>query len=345
MEQRISFASDNISGVHPAVMAAIAQANAGTAPSYAEDAYSKKAAGLVAKLFGDKAIPFFVLTGTGANVLALKAMVSSYHAIVHSHIAHIHADETGAPEVFLGCKLRPVVTGENGKVTPELVKPLLKEKGNPHHNQPKVISIAQTTEWGTVYTPDEVRALAAFAHENDMYLHMDGARLANAAAGLGTPVKAFTTDAGVDVVSLGGTKNGIMIGEAVVFLNPVLAEHFPYIRKQGMQLYSKMRFVAAQFIAYLTNDVWLENARHANAMAKRLSEGIRNLPHLTVIRPTEANGVFVRLSPQHSHALQKEFDFHVIDETEAHHDVRLMLAFNTPAEHVDAFIAAASKLK
>lgn len=344
-DKRISFASDNNSGVHPAIMKALAEANIGTVPSYAEDHYSKQATRLVAGLFGDKAVTFFALTGTGANILGLKPMLSSHHAIVHSHIAHIHTDETGAAEAFIGCKLRPVTTGENGKVTPELVRPLLKEKGNPHHNQPRVISIAQTTEWGTVYTPEEVRALAAFAHENGMYLHMDGARLANAAAALNMPVASFTTDAGVDVVSLGGTKNGLMIGEAVVFLNPDLAESFPYIRKQSMQLYSKMRFVAAQFIAYLTDDLWLKNARHANAMAKRLSEGIRNLPHVTLLRPTEANGVFARLSPEHSRALQETFYFYTIDETETYHDARLMLSFNTPAEHVDAFIAAVRALQ
>lgn len=345
MDNRISFASDNNSGAHPAVMAAMAEANTGTEPSYAEDRYSKKAAGLVAGLFGDKAVPFFVLTGTAANILALKAMLGSHHAIIHSHIAHIHTDETGAPEALIGCKLRPVTVGENGKLTPELAEPLLADKGNPHHSQPKVLSIAQTTEWGTVYTPDEVRALGAFAHENGMYLHMDGARLANAAAALGVPVREFTTDAGVDAVSLGGTKNGLMIGEAVVFLNPELAESFPYIRKQGMQLYSKMRFVAAQFIAYLTDDLWLKNARHANAMAARLTDGIRDLPHVALLRPTEANGVFIRLSPEHSRALQKDFHFYTIGETDEYHDARLMLAFNTPAEHVDAFIAAIKALK
>lgn len=345
MDSRISFASDNNFGVHPAVMEAMVEANVGTTPSYAEDPYSKKAAQLITALFGGKGIPFFVLTGTGANILGLKAMLDSYHAVIHSHIAHIHTDETGAPEAYIGCKLRPVTVSENGKLTPELIKPLLTDRGNPHHSQPKVISIAQTTEWGTVYTPDEVRALGTFAHENNLFLHMDGARLANAAAALNVPVKEFTTEAGVDVVSLGGTKNGLMIGEAVVFLNPTLAENFPYIRKQGMQLYSKMRFVAAQFIAYLTDDLWLKNARHANNMAVRLAKGIENIPHVSLLCPAEANGVFIRLLPEHCRELQKHFYFYTINETNEYHDARLMLGFNTPAEHVDALIAALKALR
>lgn len=341
-----SFASDNVSGVHPKIFEAMLKANEGMAPAYGDDEYSAKAVAIIKQHLGEQAQPYFVSLGTAANVLGLGTVTSSWGAVLCADCAHIHCDECGAPEAKLGCKLYTIPT-KDGKIVPEdCERYLLMAKGDVHHSQPQVISITQSTELGTVYTIPEIKALADFAHANGLYLHMDGARISNAAAALNLPLKAFTTDLGVDIISLGGTKNGLMCGEAVVFLNPEIGYEFPFIRKQSMHLISKMRFIAAQFIEYLSNDLWLKNATNANAMTKRLAEGISGLPHVKICHPVEVNGIFARIDKSHVVRLAKDFHFYVLDPCD-HPDypqgfqsVRLMTSFDTTAEQVDEFIKA-----
>ncbi|UZP68077.1 low specificity L-threonine aldolase [Desulfovibrio mangrovi] len=339
----INFASDNASGVHPRVLAALGRANEGFARAYGDDRHTAEADAVFKTLFGDDIAVFYAINGTGANVLGLKSLVRSYHAVICSQMAHINVDETGAPEASIGCKLL-TLPSPNGKITPEQVKPLLAAQGVVHHSQPKAISITQATEFGEVYTPDEVRALADLAHAHGMFLHMDGARIANAAAFLGVDVNAFTRDAGVDVLSFGGTKNGMMFGEAVVFFNvsanPVPSSDFPYLRKQNLQLLSKMRYVSCQFAEMLRDGLWLESARHANAMAQRLARGLEAVSGMTVVNRVEANEVFVAMSPERIDVLQEQFYFYVWDASL--HQARLVCSFNTTEAEVDAFIAAAA---
>jgi len=335
----INFASDNASGVHPRVLEALGRANSGFARAYGDDPFTQEADSAFCRVFGDDIAVFYVVNGTGANVLALKSLTRSYHAVVCAQMAHINVDETGAPEAQTGCKLLPLVSA-NGKITPEQVRPLLAAKGVVHHNQPKGISITQATEFGEVYTPQEVRALADLAHENGMFLHMDGARLANAAASLGGDVNAFTRDAGVDVLSFGGTKNGMMFGEAVIFFRAgergEAVTDFPYLRKQNLQLFSKMRYASCQFAEMLRDGLWLENAARANAMAARLAEGLAALPHVRIANRVQANEVFACMQPGHIAALQEHFYFYVWDE--AAHLVRLVCSFDTTEKEVDAFL-------
>ncbi|MBI3554995.1 MAG: aminotransferase class V-fold PLP-dependent enzyme, partial [Deltaproteobacteria bacterium] len=266
------FASDNNAGIHPAILAAIAEANQGHASAYGDDDYTARAVVKFREHFGNDADVFFVFNGTAANVLSLMTLTSSFSAVLCAATAHIENDECGAPEKFTGCKLVTIETPD-GKLTPELLRPSIKGGGDQHHVQPRAISISQTTELGTVYTAAEVRALADFAHAHGMFLHMDGARISNAAASLHTTLRAITRDAGVDVLSFGGTKIGLMLGEAVVFFKPELARDFKFVRKQGMQLSSKMRFIAAQFDALLAGDLWRRNASRANSMARLLAGG------------------------------------------------------------------------
>jgi len=332
----MSFASDNCSGIHPEVLQALEKANHGSAISYGGDSWTEKAEGIFKRHFGQDIHVGFVFNGTAANVLALQTMNRSYHAILCSQAAHINEDECGAPEKLTGSKL-VTLPHDNGKITPEICKAYLRGVGSQHHVQARTISISQTTEFGTVYQPDEIRALSKFAHDNGLYLHMDGARISNAAASLGLGLRECTRDLGVDVLSFGGTKNGLMGAEAVVVFRPELATDFKFIRKQGMQLASKMRFISTQFIALLEGDLWLRNAKHANLMAKKLSEGVSKIPSIKITRPTQANGVFAVLSPQMIKALQAKFEFHVWnDET---NEVRWMTAFDTREEEVDQFIS------
>ncbi len=330
-----SFASDNNSGVHPRIMDAIMQANVGHAIGYGDDDYTKKAISLIKQHFGPSSEPFFVFNGTGANVTGLMAATRSYNAIICAETAHIMVDECGAPDKFTGCKLLSLPT-KNGKLTPELVKHHLHGFGFEHHSQPKVISISQTTELGTLYTPEEIRALSNLAHEYSMLLHMDGARLSNAAAALNLPFKAFTTDCGVDFVSFGGTKNGMMYGEAVVILNPTIGGDFKYIRKQGMQLASKMRYISAQFIAYLENNFYLETATHANNMAKLLELKLKEIPQVSITQPVDANGIFAIIPHQAIAELQQEYFFYVWDDSRS--EVRWMTSFDTTETDIDGFI-------
>lgn len=328
------FASDNWAGTHPEVLAAVAAVNVGHQVAYGDDAYTASAQTLFRKHFGDVAEAHFVFNGTGANVLGLESGIRPHEAVITPVSAHINVDECGAPERYIGCKVLTVNTPD-GKLTRDLIKPLLHVFGNEHHSQPRALSITQSTEYGTVYSPDEIALLAAFAHEHGMFLHMDGARIANAAAGLGVPLRAITTDVGVDVLSFGGTKNGVMFGEAVVFLNPELAKGFKFRRKQGMQLASKMRFVAAQFEALLTDDLWLRSATHANAMARLLEKELRAIPGVQVTQPVQANGVFVVFPREHIAALQEKYFFFVWDEAKS--ECRLMCSFDTAEEDIRGF--------
>ena len=336
-----SFASDNNAGAHPEVLAAIARVNAGHVRAYGDDPHTAAAVRRFRAELGDQAEVFFVFGGTGANVTGLQALLRSHEAIICSEFSHIHVDECGAAEKFLGSKLL-TVRPPDGKLTPSLVASRMRGIGDQHHVQPRVVSITQATEYGTVYTAAEIRALAAYAHEHGMLLHVDGARIANAAAALGAPLRAFVTDAGVDVLSFGGTKNGILGGEAVVFLDPALGREARFIRKQAMQLPSKMRFIAAQFDALLADGLWLRSARHANAMARRLADGVRHVPGVTVTQSVDANAVFAILPPEAIAPLQEEFFFYVWDPDRS--EVRWMAAFDTTAEDVDAFIEAVSRV-
>ncbi len=332
-----SFASDNHSGVHPKVMEAFARANQGHAPAYGEDPLTAEADALLRRHFGPGIDPYFVLLGTAANVLGLKAVARSHHAVLCAESAHINVDECGAPEALAGLKLR-TVPGRDGKIAPADLEPFLADLGVQHHNQPRVVSITQSTELGTLYTPDEVRALADFAHGHGMLLHMDGARLANAAAALELGLNDVSGACGVDVLSFGGTKNGLMHGEAVIFFDPGLSRDFRYIRKQGMQLSSKMRFIAAQFAALLGGDLWRENALQANRMAARLAEQARAIPEVRITRPVQANAVFAVIPPRAVAPLQACYPFYVWSQDTG--EVRWMTSFDTTPDDVDSFVEA-----
>ncbi len=331
-----AFASDNNAGAHPEVLAALAAANAGQTPAYGDDPWTTRATARVRALLGERAEVFFVFGGTAANVLGLQALLRPYEAVICAEGAHIDVDECGAPEHLIGAKLLPV-PAPDGKVTVEAAATRYRGIGVPHHVQPRVLSLTQSTEYGTVYGVAEIRALTTWAHEHGLLVHMDGARLANAAATLGVPLREFTVDAGVDCLAFGGTKNGALGAEAVVFPDPARARDFPFIRKQGMQLASKMRFVAAQFAALLEDDLWLRSARHANAMAKRLATGVRDLPGVRITQRVEANAVFAVLPREAIAPLQATHRFYVWDERRF--EVRWMTSWDTTPEDVDDFVA------
>ena len=335
-----SFASDNNAGIHPKVLEAITAANEGHVIAYGDDACTARAIELFRQHFGKHVEVYFVFGGTGANVLGLKAMTRPHHAIVCAHTAHINVDECGAPEKSTGCKLLSLTT-EDGKITVEHVRPYLSAVGNEHHVQPRVISISQATEMGTVYTPAELKALSRFAHKQGMLLHMDGARISNAAASLKTSLRAITGDAGVDVLSFGGAKNGMMYGEAVVFFDPSLAKDFKFTRKQGTHLPSKMRFISAQFEALLSDDLWRQNAAHANRMAQILASELQKIPQIELTQKVESNGVFARVPPKYIPQLQKQYFFYVWDE--AISEVRFMTSFDTTEEDIADFVALVRK--
>src|SRR5271167_130011 len=282
MKPSRSFASDNNASVHPEVLEAIRRANDGPAAAYGDDSHTESAVEKFREHFGSDVAVFFVFNGTAANVLSLQALTRPFHAVLCPESSHIYTDECGAPEKFTGCKLIPLAAPE-GKLTVDAVSRAYHGIGDQHHVQPRVISITQATEVGTVYRPREIEALAKFAHDRKMFLHMDGARIANAAASLGLSLRQATRDLGVDVLSFGGTKNGLMGAEAVVFFRPELAENFQYVRKQGMQLASKMRFMSVQMEALLTNDLWRRNAEHANRMARLLEQEVKKIPRVTIV--------------------------------------------------------------
>ncbi len=331
------FASDNNAGIHPDIMKAIAEANSGHCIGYGDDTYTESTLQKMKEVFGPQSDTFFVLTGTAANVLGIRAFLKPYQSVLCASSSHLNVDECGAPENIAGCKLMEIPS-ENGKLFPESLKPFLEVVGNEHHAQPGAVSITQSTELGTVYTVEEIAALSAFAHNHNMILHMDGARISNAAAHLGIRFRDITFEAGVDLLSFGGTKNGMMIGEAVIIFNQGWAENFKYIRKQGMQLLSKMRFISAQFAAFFNGDLWLKNAKHANYMAKLLSDGIRDIPGCRITQKVEANAVFVKL-PSHSiDELKKRYFFYTWDT--GNHIIRLMTSFDTTENDVTGLLHA-----
>jgi threonine aldolase len=334
MKPARSCASDNTAGVHPEVLKAIASANQGHAVGYGDDPYTESAVRKFKQHFGPDIEVFIVFNGTAANCLSLKALTNSYNAVICAEAAHIYTDECGAPENYTGCKLIPLPT-RDGRLTVESVSQAYHGIGDQHHVQARVISITQSTEVGTVYKPAEIKALARFAHERGMFLHVDGARIANAAASLGQSLRQATRDLGVDVLSFGGTKNGALGAEAVVFFDKKLGHDFLYLRKQGMQLASKMRFISAQFDALLTGDLWLKSAQHANRMARRLQKRLGEIPQVKIIHKVEANGVFAKIPRAAIAKLQKRYFFYVWNEKQS--VVRWMCSFDTTEQDVKEF--------
>nr|WP_264794385.1 low specificity L-threonine aldolase [Arthrobacter mangrovi] len=331
------FASDNYSGVHPEILTALAHANGGHQVSYGEDDYTARLQEIIQTHFGAQAVAYPVFNGTGANVLSLQSMLPRWGAVICAATAHINVDENGAPERVGGMKLLPVPT-EDGKLTPELIDREAWGWGDEHRAQPLAVSLTQSTELGTLYSIEEIRAIADHAHGHGMKLHMDGARLANAAAALDVPLREFTTDAGVDIVSLGGTKNGLLFGECVVVLNPEAAAGLPYLRKMNMQLASKMRFISAQFVALLEDGLWLRSAAHANAMAARLRAAVAGIDGVRPTQETQANAVFATLPAGAADRIRKKFRFY--DWDAARGEVRWMCSFDTSEADVDAFAEA-----
>lgn len=326
-----SFASDNNSGVHPLVLDAIIRANDNHAVGYGDDPWTVQAETKLKEVFGESASPYFVFNGTGANSVALQAVTRPFNSILCAETAHIHVDECGAPARMSGCSLIPIATPD-GKLTPELLKPHLHGFGFCHHSQPKAVYISQASELGTVYTIEEVRAIADLLHSYNMYLHMDGARLANACACLNCSMKEATIDAGVDILSFGGTKNGMMMGEAVITFRPELAEYMPYIRKQSAQLASKLRYISAQFIPYLENDLWLKNARHANACARRLADVLEEFPEVHITQKVESNQIFFTLPSEPLKKLQEKYFFYMWNE--AINEARFVTSWDTTEEDI-----------
>jgi threonine aldolase len=335
------FASDNNAGVHPEVLKEMLAVNTGHTIGYGSDVYTDKAKELFRKHLGESAEIFFVFNGTAANVLGLTGVTRSWNSVITAFSAHIEQDECGAPEKFTGCKVLSVDSAD-GKITVEKVAKHMHGFDFEHHSQPKVISITQATEMGTVYSKDEIVELSAFAHENNMLLHMDGARLANAAVSLDLPFKNFTTDAGVDILSFGGTKNGMMFGEAVCFLKPGLSENFKYIRKQGMQLASKMRFISAQYIAYFGNDLWKRCAAHSNAMAGLLYDKVKDVKGLRITQKVQSNGIFVIIPHTIAEKLRQEYFFYPWNEETS--EYRWMTSWDTTEEDIRNFMFLLEKL-
>ncbi|WP_274567605.1 threonine aldolase family protein [Streptomyces spiramyceticus] len=331
------FASDNYAGAHPEVLAAIALANGGHQVAYGEDDYTDHLQRIMHSHFGPFAEAFPVFNGTGANVVALQALTDRWGAVIAAESAHINVDECGAPERVGGLKLLTVPTPD-GKLTPELIDRQAYGWEDEHRAMPQVVSITQNTELGTVYTPDEIRAICDHAHQHGMKVHLDGARISNAAASLDVPLRTFTNTVGVDILTFGGTKNGMVFGEAVVVLNPDAVRAMKHLRKMSMQLASKMRFVSVQLEAMLARDLWLRNARHANEMAQRLAAGVRTVDGVEILYPVQANAVFARLPHDVSVRLQERYRFYFWDEAAG--DVRWMCSFDTSEDDVDGFVQA-----
>lgn len=332
-----SFGSDNHAGVHARILDAIQEANRGPAVAYGADAHTAAAVAKFREHFGKNADVYFCFNGTGANIIALATLARPFNAVICSEHAHINADECGAPENYTGCKLLTVHTAD-GKITVDDIGRQLRGRLDQHRVQPAVVSITQASELGTVYGAAEVRDIAAFCHGHGLYLHMDGARIGNAAASLGQGLGAITGDLGVDILSFGGTKNGLLLGEAVVCFNPELSKNTIFIRKQAMQLASKMRFIAAQFTALLSDDLWLQNASHANRMAKLLETKVKDIPGLRIVQPVQANAVFASLPRQAIDKLLKKYFFYIWDEDK--NEVRWMASFNITEKQIEDFALA-----
>ncbi len=332
-----SFGSDNHAGVHPAVLQAIHDANCGPAVAYGADAHTEACIEKFRGHFGRQADVYLVFNGTGANVIALSSLARSFNAVICSEHAHINADECGAPENLTGCKLKTIHSAD-GKLTNTDIARHLEGRLDQHRVQPAVVSITQPSELGTVYSVREVKEIAAFCHQHGLYLHMDGARLCNAAVSLGKGLGAITGELGVDILSFGGTKNGLLLGEAVVCFHPELSRNTVFIRKQAMQLASKMRFIAAQFNALFSDDLWLKNAAHANRMAKLLEAKVREIPRVKIVQPVQANAVFASLPRPALDKLLKKYFFYTWDEEK--NEVRWMTSFNTTEKEIENFAAA-----
>jgi threonine aldolase len=328
------FASDNNAGVHPEIMSVLQKINEGHTVAYGDDVYTASAIEKLKQTLGQEARPWFVFIGTAANVLGLDAATKPYNAIICAETSHIHEDECGAPERWTGCKLLSVTTVD-GKLTIEGIERHLYGIGFEHHSQPKVISITQSTEMGTVYSIEEIKKITEYAHDRDMLVHMDGARISNAAASLNCSFKELTVDAGIDILSFGGTKNGMMYGEAVVFFRRDMDHDFKYLRKQGMQLASKMRYISAQFERYLDEDIWLQNARHANQMARLLEQEVKSIKGISITQEVESNAVFAIIPKELIPALQEEYFFYIWNEASG--EVRWMCSWDTTENDVMSF--------
>lgn len=332
-----SFASDNNSGIHPLVLDAVIKANDNHAAAYGDDLWTEKATVKIKEVFGDNAEPFFVFNGTGANSVALQAITQSYNSILCATTAHINVDECGAPGRLSGCALVPIET-KDGKLTPELIQPHLHNFGFCHHSQPKAVYISQASELGTVYTINEVKAIADLLHSYGMFLHMDGARLANACVYLGCSMKEVTVDAGVDILSFGGTKNGMMMGEAVISFHPEITAALPYIRKQSTQLASKLRYMSAQYIPYLENDLWRKNAEHANNCAQRLAAVLGEFPQIKMTQKVETNQLFFTLPEEPLKKLLEKYFFYIWDESK--NEARFVTSWDTTLEDIESMEAS-----
>lgn len=321
------------------MLAAITAANAGHAPAYGSDSTTDQAVAAFRRELGDQVDVFMTFNGTGANVVGLQSLMRTWEAVICASTAHINVDEGGAPEKLLGSKIIDLQT-HDGKLTPDHINSVEWRAGDVHQSQPKVVLITQSTEYGTCYSPEEIRAIADTAHARGLALYLDGARIANAAASFNVSLRAMTTDAGVDVMSFGGTKNGAMSAEAVIVLNPELniSSDLGFIRKQYMQLSSKMRFTSAQFIALLTDELWLENAKHANSMAQRLAAGVKEIPGVTITRPTQANAVFAQLPSASIPRLQAHTPFYVWNEAQS--EVRWVCSWDTTETDLEEFTTA-----
>lgn len=334
-ELRRGFASDNNAGIHPEILKEIISANMGHAVGYGNDPYTEEAAGLFREHLGSETEVFFVFNGTAANVLGIWSTTRSFNSVITASTAHIEQDECGAPEKITGCKVLTVDTTD-GKITIDMLARHMHGFDFEHHAQPKIISVTQATEMGTVYSSTEIRTIADYVHGKGLLLHMDGARISNASVSLDQPFKAFTTDAGVDVLSFGGTKNCMMYGEAVCFLKSGLSENFKYIRKQGMQLASKMRFISAQYIGFFKNDLWKKCAIHSNAMAKLLEEKLKTFEEIKITQPVQSNGVFAIIPEAVAKQVQKTFFFYPWNESIS--EFRLMTSWDTTEEDVQDFV-------
>ena len=336
-----SFASDNNSGVHPLVMSALISANQNHAVGYGDDKWTNEAVEKIKEVFVQDCEPLFVFNGTGSNMIAIQLLTRPYNSILCAETAHIYVDECGGPVKSTGCQIRPIAT-KDGKLTPELIKPYLHGFGDQHHSQPGVIYLSQCTELGTVYTPDELKAITTLAHKYGMYVHMDGARIANACAALSLSLRELTVDCGIDVLSFGGTKNGLMIGECVITFNPELKQEALFIRKQSAQLASKMRYLSCQFTAYLTNNLWLENALHANRMAASLYESLKQYPEIAFTQKVESNQLFLTMPRAIINELLQSYFFYFWNEDT--NEIRLVTSFDTTEKDIEEFIALYSRL-
>jgi threonine aldolase len=339
-KEKRGFASDNNAGIHPDIIKEVISSNTGHTLGYGSDIYTQQALSIFKEEFGSATETFFVFTGTAANVLGLSAVIRSWNSVIASSSAHLEQDECGAPEKFTGAKVLTVDT-PNGKLNTELLEKHMHGFDFEHHSQPKVISITQTTEMGTVYSPNEIKKIAKFAHDRKMLLHMDGARIANAAVFLNLPFRAFTTDAGVDVLSFGGTKNGMMFGEAICFLKPGLSNDFKYIRKQGMQLASKMRFISAQYIAYFREDLWKKCASHSNSMAQILEMALQKVKGIKITQAVESNGIFVIIPSEIAEKVRDHYFFYPWNEKIS--EYRLMTSWDTTEEDIKDFVGILKK--